>query len=163
MATKDPVKADIESRFTFHPATKETGPKHDAIRADLKRLALKWHRELPDGRQKSLALTSLEEAQHWANAAVAIGGSSDAAPVATPAPSGATSTPATGGTKKAAAKPRAKKTSTPTAPAAAARPSKKATPAKKTVVKKATAKFVGEDDAAPLVTEDKPRRVVRPS
>lgn len=64
-------REDIENRFSFHPATTTTGPQHDAVRADLKRMALKLHKTLPPGRHRSLALTSLEETMHWANAAIA--------------------------------------------------------------------------------------------
>lgn len=93
MPPKDPAKADIENRFKFHPATEVTGPQHDAVRADFLRLALKLHKALPDGRQKSLALTALEEGMHWANAAIACGQpAASPAADATPAPSGPTST-----------------------------------------------------------------------
>lgn len=71
MAAKKPEIADIENRFAFHPATAVTGAKHDDIRNTLKRVALKFQRDLPDGRHKALALTKLQEAMWAANAAVA--------------------------------------------------------------------------------------------
>lgn len=91
MVKKRPEIADIENRFAYHPATTTTGPKHDDVRAVLLRVALKMQRDLPDGREKSLVLTKLEETMFWANAAIARHGESidDAA---TPAPSGRTST-----------------------------------------------------------------------
>ena len=93
MPTKNPEIADIENRFKYHPATEVTGPRHDAVRADLLRLAKKMQKDLPAGREKSLVITKLEEAMFWANAAIARNAeqSGEAAPV-TPAPSGPTST-----------------------------------------------------------------------
>lgn len=64
---------DIENRFAFHPATAENnrGPIHDGIRSHLKAAANYLNSVLPEGREKSLAITHLEEAMFWANAAVA--------------------------------------------------------------------------------------------
>lgn len=108
MPAKDPAKADIENRFSFHPATEETGPQHDAVRADLKRLALKLHKTLPDGRHKSLALTSLEETMHWANAAIACGPSQVPNPQPPAASSDAPAAPRKAA-KRTAKRPAAKK------------------------------------------------------
>lgn len=84
---KKPEVADIENRFAFHPATEETGPKHDEVRNSLKRLALKFQRDLPDGRHKSMALTKLQEAMWAANAAIACDSQpQDASPAAPAAP-----------------------------------------------------------------------------
>lgn len=66
-------REDIERRFSHSAGTAETQPQHDAVYADLRRLALKLHKNLPSGRHKALALTALEETMHWANAAVAHG------------------------------------------------------------------------------------------
>jgi hypothetical protein len=71
MARKNPEIAEIESRFGFHPATEVTGPQHDAVRADLRRVALKFQKTLPEGRHKAMALTKLQEAMWAANAAIA--------------------------------------------------------------------------------------------
>jgi len=80
MPRPTPEHREIANRFTFHPANSDTGPQHDAVREDFRKLALKLARNLPEGRQKSLALTALEEGMHWANAAIAC------ASVAAPAP-----------------------------------------------------------------------------
>lgn len=61
---------DIERRFTFHPATDKSRAQHDAIRNALRTTAHWLNSELPDGREKSLALTYLEEVMFWSNAAV---------------------------------------------------------------------------------------------
>lgn len=64
--------ADIESRFAFHPATTvERQTLHQDIRDRCKRLAHWFNDELPDGREKSLVITTLEEVMFWANAAIA--------------------------------------------------------------------------------------------
>lgn len=107
MAEKSPLQKlleDVKNRFKFHPATETTGPQHDAVRADLGRLALKIAKTLPMSREQSLALTHLEEAMFWANAAIARHAESPAAGE-TPPPSGRTST------KRVPAKRTAKKTS----------------------------------------------------
>lgn len=62
---------DVNNRFAFHPATPVTGPQHDAVRQDVRRLATKWAKTLPVGRHQAMALTSLQEAMWAANAAIA--------------------------------------------------------------------------------------------
>lgn len=76
---------DVKNRFKFHPSTEVTGPQHDAVRADLGRLALKVAKNLPISREQSLALTHLEEAMFWANAAIARNPQPDAASSDAPA------------------------------------------------------------------------------
>ncbi len=63
---------DIENRFAFHAATtQEKRDEHTSVRAAHRDLALKVWADVPDGREKSLALTKLEEAMFWSNAAIA--------------------------------------------------------------------------------------------
>ena len=61
----------VRNDFRFHPATAETGPKHERVREACHRLALDLIELAPPSRELSLALTSLEEAMMWANAAIA--------------------------------------------------------------------------------------------
>ena len=60
---------ELETRFAFHPATEETGPKHDEVRRHC--LILAGTLIAPECREQSLAITALEEAMMWANAAIA--------------------------------------------------------------------------------------------
>ncbi|WP_328438255.1 Acb2/Tad1 domain-containing protein [Nocardia puris] len=64
--------ADIAHRFDFHPATTaEKRGEHGSVREAFKALALFIDERLPDGREKATALTSLETAMFWSNAAIA--------------------------------------------------------------------------------------------
>lgn len=68
--------ADIEHRFAFHAAaTQEKRDAHTNVRQQCRLLADELNELLPDGREKSLALTKLEEVMFWANAAIARAGS----------------------------------------------------------------------------------------
>ena len=62
---------DLVNRFKFHPATESTGPQHDAARRYCGELAKYLFNNLPDSREKSVAITKLEEVMFWANAAIA--------------------------------------------------------------------------------------------
>jgi hypothetical protein len=65
-------KNDIANRFMFHAASrKEKADEHASARQSCRRLADHLNDLLPDGREKSLAITHLEEVMFWANAAIA--------------------------------------------------------------------------------------------
>lgn len=64
--------ADIKNRFAFHPATTdEKRDAHSSVRQACRRAADHINQTCPDGREKALALTALEEAMMWGNAALA--------------------------------------------------------------------------------------------
>lgn len=64
--------ADINNRFDFHPATTaEKRGEHTSIREACKTLAHALDARVPNGREKALALTKLEETMMWANAGIA--------------------------------------------------------------------------------------------
>jgi len=63
---------DIERRFSYHPPTTEARrAAHQIVRTGCWDLADTLAARLPDGREKALALTKVEEAMFWANAAIA--------------------------------------------------------------------------------------------
>lgn len=62
---------DIDNRFSYH-APKEGQPViYEAIRANARWFASRINEVCPESREKSLAVTHLEEAVFWANAAIA--------------------------------------------------------------------------------------------
>lgn len=65
---------DIDSRFKYYRATDETAPKFERVRDLTAELAHALNNLAPDSREKSLALTHLEEVMFWANAAIARNG-----------------------------------------------------------------------------------------
>lgn len=62
---------DIENRFKYHAPTEEAKLLHEGVRDSIKGVAMMVMEMLPECREKSLALTKLEEAMLWANAAIA--------------------------------------------------------------------------------------------
>ena len=63
---------DIQKRFKFHPAKDtETQQKHEEVRSRCKSLAIVLNNIVPDGREKALVMTKLEEVMMWANAGIA--------------------------------------------------------------------------------------------
>jgi hypothetical protein len=64
--------SDLENRFTYHPPKdSDTVETHEAVREELRVTAILLDELLPDSREKSIAITKLEEALMWANAAIA--------------------------------------------------------------------------------------------
>ncbi|GKU80187.1 hypothetical protein [Paenibacillus sp. L3-i20] len=61
----------IENNFSYHPPKEGQPAKYEAIRSLGKGLAIAFDELTPNSREKSLALTKLEEAVFWANAAIA--------------------------------------------------------------------------------------------
>lgn len=62
---------EINRRLGYHPATDDTIPLFEENRARAIDLATYWDQTLPPGREAALAMTALQEAVQWANAAVA--------------------------------------------------------------------------------------------
>jgi len=63
---------DIQHRFAYHaPKDEETKDAHALIRQRCGELAITINTLCTDDREKSLAITKLEEAMMWANASIA--------------------------------------------------------------------------------------------
>lgn len=63
---------DIEHRFAFHAATTdEKRDAHTSVRQRCRQLADELNVLLPEGREKAVVITKLEEVMFWANAALA--------------------------------------------------------------------------------------------
>ena len=61
----------IENNFTYHPPKDGDPAKYSIIRERAKELAYLIDGYCPAGREKSLAMTKIEESVFWANAAIA--------------------------------------------------------------------------------------------
>ena len=62
---------DIETRFTYYPPKGDQAKRYEKIRALGYNLAERLNELCPDSREKSIAITKLEESIMWANAAIA--------------------------------------------------------------------------------------------
>lgn len=59
------------TNFTYHAPHGDQGQRYESIRDRAGRLALTFNQYCPPSRELSLAMTKLEEAVFWANAAIA--------------------------------------------------------------------------------------------
>ena len=62
---------DIENNFMYHAPTHGQPEKYEKIRAKAKEFAYLLDELCPGSREKSLAMTKLEESVMWANASIA--------------------------------------------------------------------------------------------
>ncbi len=62
---------DIEKRFTYHTPKNDQPQRYVLLRDEAKKLAELICKNSPQSREQSLAITHLEEAIFWANAAIA--------------------------------------------------------------------------------------------
>lgn len=65
------MRADIINRFTYHAPKRNQLPRYETLRAEGHALAKKILLLTPKSREQALALTKLEEAIMFANAAIA--------------------------------------------------------------------------------------------
>jgi len=66
--------AELEKRFTYHPPKEGQPGKYETLRSHAKALAELIDVNCPECREKSLAITKLEETVMWANAGIARNG-----------------------------------------------------------------------------------------
>lgn len=66
-----PYNPVIENNFMYHAPREGTANKYTCIRDSAKEFAYLIDGLCPPGREKSLAMTKLEETVMWANAAIA--------------------------------------------------------------------------------------------
>ncbi len=62
---------EIERRFTYHAPRAGQAEDYQSIRASVREVVEVIEHVCPDCREKSLAVTKLEEAVFWANASIA--------------------------------------------------------------------------------------------
>ncbi|HEC65500.1 MAG TPA: hypothetical protein ENI23_09410 [bacterium] len=62
---------DLENRFTYHEPKGDQTQTYEELRSRALKLAHLIDESCPDSREKSLAITKLEEAVMWANASIA--------------------------------------------------------------------------------------------
>ena len=62
---------ELANRFTYHAPRGDQPVRYEGIRAKGMLFALEVFGSCPESREKALALTKIEEAVMWANAAIA--------------------------------------------------------------------------------------------
>lgn len=62
---------EIENRFTYHAPSPDQAVSYGLIRGEARHLAKVLNEMCPESREKSLAMTALEEMVMWANASIA--------------------------------------------------------------------------------------------
>lgn len=73
-ATHAATMNDLDHRFTYHAPKPGQPELYVAIRAKAKELAVLISDSQPGSRERSLAITALEESVMWANAGIARNG-----------------------------------------------------------------------------------------
>ncbi len=63
---------DIENIFMYHAPVKDQLTRYEDLRRTAKGLAVLIQTLCPESREKSLAITNLQQAIMWANASIAI-------------------------------------------------------------------------------------------
>lgn len=63
--------ATVERNFTYHPPKDDQPQRYEKLRDKAKKLARWVTKNCPESRERSLALTKLEESVMWANASIA--------------------------------------------------------------------------------------------
>lgn len=67
----DLTSEEIQDRVRYHPPSPEGVTRHQTLAAEFSWLMSFVQQVCPDGRERALVFTKLEEAKMWASAAVA--------------------------------------------------------------------------------------------
>jgi hypothetical protein len=67
----DQDQKDLQKRFTYHRPHGDQPARYEELRGKALKLAEDITRACPPGRERALAITNLEQAIFWANAAIA--------------------------------------------------------------------------------------------
>jgi hypothetical protein len=67
----DEMQKRLDNDFTYHSPVRDQVDRYPMIRDEAKELAVTIVKLTPPSREQSVALTKLEEAVFWANAAIA--------------------------------------------------------------------------------------------
>lgn len=70
-APNDRDALDLETRFTYHSPDRGQALRYELLRSLAGEFAVNVVNNCPPSRERSLALTKIEEAVMWANAAIA--------------------------------------------------------------------------------------------
>ncbi len=70
--TKHMTVEQIENIFSYHKPFGDQQTKYEKLRGDAKALAKAINELCPESREKSLAITNLQQTIMWANASIAI-------------------------------------------------------------------------------------------
>jgi hypothetical protein len=62
---------ELQDLMVYHPPNEDQVARFNTLRADLMNLGATILTQCPPGRERSLAITKLEEVRTWANASVA--------------------------------------------------------------------------------------------
>lgn len=65
------IAKQIENNFTYHTPKGNQAERYTSLREKAKELAIFINENCPDSREKSVAITELEDAVMWANASIA--------------------------------------------------------------------------------------------
>lgn len=66
-----PFEKQIQNNFIYHKPFGDQPERYEGLRNQAKGMAMLIDHYCPDSREKSLAITKLEEAIFWANAGIA--------------------------------------------------------------------------------------------
>lgn len=67
--------AELDNRFVHHPPDEDRATLHQGIRDAGREAALRVLQLVPEGRERAIAITKIEEFVMWANAGIAREGS----------------------------------------------------------------------------------------